>query len=123
MTPYQTDNRKLKNKILSESLDKAKAVKIRLAMEQSVRRVEAMVKNGDKNSKREEAVSAVNQQDEEIRKLKKQVAARNSRSGSRQNWNKYGCRFCLRDTHCEGRCPAKEWECYLCGQMGHMKGS
>ena len=51
-------------------------------MEQSVRRVEAMVKNGDKNSKREEAVRAVNQQDEEIRKLKEQVAAFNSRSGS-----------------------------------------
>ena len=118
---YQTDNKKLKNKILAESLTKDRAIKMGLATEQSNKRLEAMAKNG--NGRKED-----DDKDIEVRELKEQIAALN------QKYNKFSrrggksaktseCWYCIRETHGSETRPAKNMECFTCGRTGHMRGS
>lgn len=105
---YQTDNKNLMKKIISQDLNFEDTIKYGLAMEQGARKVDQIRNRGTRN--KEEHVAA----------LKERVRGLQAKD---KPTRKLVCRTCTRPTHEEGKCPGKNVECYACGQMVHFKRS
>ena len=119
---YQTDDKKLQKKILTEDLSYDDTVKFGLAMEQNAKKVEnirgatetreeiAALKENWRSILPEELVRALDWKD------KGKGGARSKTSKTKK------CQTCPFPTHNEeGKCPGKNVECFACKQMGHMK--
>ena len=116
---YQTDDKKLQKKILTEDLSYDDTVKFGLAMEQNTRKVENMriatesreevaaLKENWRSILPEELVRALAFKD------KGQGGARSKTSKSKK------CQTCPFPTHNEeGNCPGKNVECFSCKKNG-----
>ena len=119
---YQTDDKRLQKKILTEDMSYDDTVKYGLAMEQNQKKVEEI--RGVKVERKEE-VAAVEEKEsleELVRSLRDKLAASGPGGGGARS--KGSCRTCPFPTHKEqGKCPGKSMECFACQGHGHMKGS
>ena len=103
----QTQDKKLQQKILAEDLPYTDTVKYGLALEQGRKKVDEI--NTNRTRQEDTRVARL---EEQVRRLQ---TTRPSTSGS--------CQTCTRPTHAEGYCPGKKVECFMCGLVGHFKGS
>jgi hypothetical protein len=96
---HQTTDKKLQQKFLGEDLLYTDTVKYGLAVEQGRKKVN-------------EINTRVARLEEQLRRLQ---TNRRSTSGS--------CQTCTRPAKAEGDCPGEKVECFMCGLVGHFKGS
>ena len=103
---FQTEDKKLQQKIMAEDLSYENTIKYGLSLEQGRRKVDEININ---RSKKEDC---------RVAKLEEQV--RQLQSGRSKTSS---CQTCTRPTHGPGECPGKRVECFDCGLLGHFKGS
>ena len=118
---YQTDDKKLQKKILTEDLSYDDSVKFGLAMEQNTKKVDNI--RGASESREEVAFLS-----EGGRSILSEELVRALRDGGfggarpKTFKSKKSCQTCPFPTHKEaGNCPGKSVECFACKKMGHMK--
>ena len=108
---YQTSDKKLQQKILSEDLALEETIKMGLALEQSRKKVDNLnsgkFENGDS-----ERIARL---EEQIRALKVKKKTRGARKGKEDK-----CELCTRPLHKSGSCPAASATCFDCGEKGHF---
>jgi hypothetical protein len=118
---FQTDNKKLQKKIITEDLSYEDTVKAGLAMEQGEKKVEQIRrKNGNENTPRKE--------DERVAKLEEKIRAlevkqTKGKKPAKQNHEEEtkGCQTCTR-SH-KGKCFGLEATCHACNKKGHFRYS
>ena len=102
---FQTDDIKLQRKIIAEDLDYDSAIKYGLAFEQGNKKVNTMRAQKEGVRTEQDRVAYL---EDKVRKLE---AKRDKKE----------CRTCIRQH--EGKCPALQYTCFACSEVGHAKGS
>ena len=102
---FQTDDIKLQRKIIAEDLDYDSVIKYGLAFEQGNKKVHTMRAQKEEVRTEQERVACL---EDKVRKLEVKR-------------DKKECRTCIRQH--EGKCPALQYTCFACSEVGHAKGS
>ena len=102
---FQTDDIKLQRKIIAEDLDYDSVIKYGLAFEQGNKKVHTMRAQKEGVRTEQEKVACL---EDKVRQLEVKR-------------DKKECRTCTRQH--EGKCPALQYTCFACSEVGHAKGS